>query len=153
MLILGIKSIIITELVTPSGVVADHLVDDILEVQCELLDCQVLTLWTRAGGELHHCHPRRCPRSCPLASPPPTPTWTTACSRMGRRLRPRRSVTTKGREILSSSNSEGAGQGGRDGSGRPGGSQGQPPMLGALPTRGAPHSPSSGSVPSPDPST
>lgn len=31
---------------TPGGIVADDLVDDILKVQCELLHCQVLALVT-----------------------------------------------------------------------------------------------------------
>lgn len=39
------------ELVTPSGIVADNLIDDILEVQCKLLHCQVLALG-RNGREL-----------------------------------------------------------------------------------------------------
>lgn len=54
---------------TPSGIMADHLVDDILEVQCELLDCQVLTLWTRAGGELRSPPSQEVPQELPLGLP------------------------------------------------------------------------------------
>lgn len=106
----------------PGGIVADDLIDDILEVQCELLHRQVLALWAGGGGAgegLCQPPPQQAPWGCPLACLlPPAPTWTAARSLMGRRLRPRRSVTTKDREILSSSNSEGAGSGGR-GSRRP----------------------------------
>lgn len=130
---------------------ADDLIDDIFEVQCELLHCQVLAL--RASGQAQRTvptAPQQLPRTA-LGPPTPAPTWTAVRSRMGRKLRPRRSVTTKGREILSSSNSGEAGSGdGVEG--------GQGPHLGWLPHprpyhMPAPRSPSSGSVPSPDSST
>jgi hypothetical protein len=63
------------ELVTPSGIMADDLIDDILEVQGKLLHCQVLALgidgrelgvapttprsWVTTHG-LHHGYPPAC---------------------------------------------------------------------------------------------
>lgn len=97
---------------------ADDFIDDILKVQCELLHCQVLTLWgSGRRGRGRDCA-LQASWGCLLFCLLPVPTCTEARSRMGLRLRPRRSVTTKGREILSSSNSEEAGRGSRDG-GRP----------------------------------
>lgn len=98
----------------PSGIMADDFIDDILKVQCELLHCQVLTLWAVGGGVeggLCPVLPEQAPWGCPLFCLLPALTCTEARSRMGLRLRPRRSVTTKGREILSSSNSEGQEEG------------------------------------------
>lgn len=56
------------ELVTPGGIMADDLIDDILKVQCELFHCQVLALGTDGrelgvGAANHPLHPRS-PRTC-----------------------------------------------------------------------------------------
>lgn len=92
------------ELAGPGGVVTDHLVNDVLEVQRQLLHRQVLPLRRGGTGDIvtppqwgWGGHP----------SPPAPQTCAVARSFSGRRLRPRRSVTTKGSEILSSSYSGG----------------------------------------------
>lgn len=96
---------------TPGGVMTDDLIDDVLEVQCELFHRQVLTLVTAKGPRSQCSPPGPLSTQAPATwttvrtEAPLQPTWTAVLSRMGRRLRPRKSVTTNGREILSSSNS------------------------------------------------
>lgn len=134
---------------------ADDLVDDVFKVQCELLHRQVLTLWAvRGGGGLLQLPPQQAPGGLPLGLPPhnwhqpgrqPAPAWAAGCAHGDRSpRRARRSChpqTLRGQEV-------------RVGVvGGPSGSPGWPPMLRALPAGWVPGSPSSGSVPSLDPST